>query len=869
MSYELREEIDEAIASIELQQEDEKQAKENKESNNRELDKPTQNNEEGQTEDPKPKGVEDELVDPNLPRQDDALVDSELQQEQHDQEAKAASDLRDEIDELFGQSIEATTEEPEDLGDKNNNKRAREEEKHEEPSEKRQKLDEEEIQVPVLADKEESSKDTQPADKEQGTEQEPEKVPDESNQVEESSEKPQEGATEEPQDQSQPGEAAEQQPEKDAETEPTTASDKQPESEPQQSAAINEKEDLEMIASELETATESNKEKRSGEAETATEEQPEQEKANGDSHPKQDAQQEEEDIDYSAGIPSNSELLNTNTAYAAYTTLSSQLEQHSQASAMLSSATLGALPLSIIAPVYLPPRIQLLINTLPTLDNLATQLLRTVASSPYQKIIDLASSPDTPEGATYRDLTSLFEFTKRLYSEEDPFLTVEHLAPGMWKEGDETPNIFKSKQQSIESTLRKVNLATFLAATLGTMEIGFFYLNESFLDVFCPLNNLDPANALSSLGTFQNGFQSTENAIGAKIGKLLKTQAGLFLDLKTQAYISAIDAGERSKEEILEDILPDNINEYLMSRRDVRILTPTENDFVTRCRQRKELLLNYNSEIHLSEEFEWFTFLRDLFDYVSRNMGYLIWGRMGKTVRDRRDNTPHTQELLARATAATRDASASAAGSAATSGATPTRPSSSTVAAASGIDTEKMLVSEMRESLIPIGSRPSPRRPWTREEEKALRHALELKGPHWATILELFGQGGKISEALKGRTQVQLKDKARNWKRFFLRSGLEVPSYLQGVTGGVDDAKNRRAKKNAKTSAAPIPTVNKGKAKAAEKEKASDKDDSKPEDKEPEKANDKDVEKETGKDTEKDKEVEKAKETEEPVEQDK
>ena len=54
----------------------------------------------------------------------------------------------------------------------------------------------------------------------------------------------------------------------------------------------------------------------------------------------------------------------------------------------------------------------------------------------------------------------------------------------MWKEGEETPSIFKPKQQSIESTLRKVNLATFLAATLGTMEIGFFYLNESFLDVF-------------------------------------------------------------------------------------------------------------------------------------------------------------------------------------------------------------------------------------------------------------------------------------------------------------------------------------------------------------------------------------------------
>ena len=60
------------------------------------------------------------------------------------------------------------------------------------------------------------------------------------------------------------------------------------------------------------------------------------------------------------------------------------------------------------------------------------------------------------------------------------------------------------------------------------------------------------------------------------------------------------------------------------------------------------------------------------------------------------------------------------------------------------VDPNKMLVSEMREANIAV-PKPSQRRAWSREEEKALRHALELKGPHWATILELFGQGGKIS----------------------------------------------------------------------------------------------------------------------------
>jgi hypothetical protein len=58
-----------------------------------------------------------------------------------------------------------------------------------------------------------------------------------------------------------------------------------------------------------------------------------------------------------------------------------------------------------------------------------------------------------------------------------------------------------------------------------------------------------------------------------------------------------------------------------------------------------------------------------------------------------------------------------------------------------------------------------------------------VKGPHWSQILALYGAGGSISEILKDRNQVQLKDKARNLKLFFLKSGLEVPHFLQKVTG--------------------------------------------------------------------------------------
>ena len=71
-----------------------------------------------------------------------------------------------------------------------------------------------------------------------------------------------------------------------------------------------------------------------------------------------------------------------------------------------------------------------------------------------------------------------------------------------------------------------------------------------------------------------------------------------------------------------------------------------------------------------------------------------------------------------------------------------------------------------------------------------------VKGPHWSQILAMFGPGGTINEVLKDRNQVQLKDKARNLKLFFLKSGIEVPYYLQFVTGELKTRAPAQAAKN-------------------------------------------------------------------------
>lgn len=76
---------------------------------------------------------------------------------------------------------------------------------------------------------------------------------------------------------------------------------------------------------------------------------------------------------------------------------------------------------------------------------------------------------------------------------------------------------------------------------------------------------------------------------------------------------------------------------------------------------------------------------------------------------------------------------------------------------------------------------------WTKEEETALIQGLKICGPSWSQILELYGTGGFVSEALKNRKDLQLKDKARNWKVWLYSSDIKtIPPYFYKVTGGVE-----------------------------------------------------------------------------------
>ena len=149
-------------------------------------------------------------------------------------------------------------------------------------------------------------------------------------------------------------------------------------------------------------------------------------------------------------------------------------------------------------------------------------------------------------------------------------------------------------------TLRKANLATFVSSVFGSRDVGFYHLNEYFLDTFVADGN-----------------------------RLLKTQAGIFLDLKTQAYISAITNGGQPKAVLLHDLFPEDLEQRLLSRRPgARQLAPSEVEFLQRARNRRKALEDEpdtdDAIDGLHRKYVWEQFLQDVITYVSKNFEMIV-----------------------------------------------------------------------------------------------------------------------------------------------------------------------------------------------------------------------------------------------------
>lgn len=219
----------------------------------------------------------------------------------------------------------------------------------------------------------------------------------------------------------------------------------------------------------------------------------------------------------------------------------------------------------------------------------AIQILNTLAKSTYQEVLTIATDPDSEAGQAYNTLKSLFDHTKKVYSIHEPFLL---------------PSELGFTDPAHINTIRKANLATFVSSVFGSYDVGFYHLNEYFLDTFVGDGN-----------------------------KLLKSQAQLFLDLKTQAFISAQGFGQVDRERLLEELFPTDLEDRLMSRKSgsvfaPRQLTPSETDFLQRARNRSKALAEEansdDSMTFLTQKYVWEDFLRDISAYVSRNFESLV-----------------------------------------------------------------------------------------------------------------------------------------------------------------------------------------------------------------------------------------------------
>jgi hypothetical protein len=142
-----------------------------------------------------------------------------------------------------------------------------------------------------------------------------------------------------------------------------------------------------------------------------------------------------------------------------------------------------------------------------------------------------------------------------MYSPYVPFLSADELSI-------DEPNH--------RATIHTANLAIFAASVFGGQEVGFYELNDNFLETFAP------------------------------DGAPLEEKPGqLYINLKTQMFLSAVlqEEQEKTKEDLLDDFFPASLDD-LLSRRHLGIpLSQNELEFIRAVKARRELLMNETSDV--------------------------------------------------------------------------------------------------------------------------------------------------------------------------------------------------------------------------------------------------------------------------------
>lgn len=205
-----------------------------------------------------------------------------------------------------------------------------------------------------------------------------------------------------------------------------------------------------------------------------------------------------------------------------------------------------------------PPSPETKRANIPKLGDLSNQLLSLLSKLPVNDAMSLTQDinllasggqPLSPAPAEYQRLRGLFDPIRNMYVTNSAFLIAEHLQ--------------MSDPVHVE-TLRKANQAMYCSA-IFTGGIGQLALDQSFLDVFVPQQ-----------------------------GKMLKSQAAIWLELKTQAFMTAMRMKAAPPNQVMHDLFPAGIENRILARRPgSRTLAPSEQEFVNKFEERKRVLLNH------------------------------------------------------------------------------------------------------------------------------------------------------------------------------------------------------------------------------------------------------------------------------------
>lgn len=215
------------------------------------------------------------------------------------------------------------------------------------------------------------------------------------------------------------------------------------------------------------------------------------------------------------------------------------------------------------------------LDHLPALDLHASHILSFLSRLTPADAMGLSNRPNAASSREYASLRASFDRTRRLISPGWPFLSQYDLG------------LRNSSQVEI---IRKANQAIFMSS-IFTGEIGLRDMDRSFLAVFVPDN-----------------------------GGLLKAQGSMYLELKTQGFITAWRTGAAPPSLVMSDLFGPDLDKALLARRPgTTALTSVEEEFLIMLNSRRSILENAVKTKTLDQlplKYRWEDFSREVSSYL-------------------------------------------------------------------------------------------------------------------------------------------------------------------------------------------------------------------------------------------------------------